>query len=34
MSWQELQELTNKLYTTPEPVVKRMQEILAATQVR
>jgi tripartite-type tricarboxylate transporter receptor subunit TctC len=34
VSWQELQELTHKLYATPEPVVKRMQEILAATQVR
>jgi tripartite-type tricarboxylate transporter receptor subunit TctC len=29
VSWQELTELTNKLYATPEPVAKRMQDIMA-----
>jgi tripartite-type tricarboxylate transporter receptor subunit TctC len=32
VTWQELHELTTKLYSTPEPVVKRMQEILAKAQ--
>lgn len=34
VSWQELQELTTKLYSTPEPVVRRMQEILVKAQVK
>ena len=29
VSWQELTELTTKLFSTPELVVKRMREIMA-----
>ncbi|HWG04357.1 MAG TPA: hypothetical protein VG271_05020, partial [Beijerinckiaceae bacterium] len=33
VSWQELTELTTRLYSTPEPVLKRMQEIMTKMQM-
>ena len=32
VSWQELTDLTTKLFATPEPVVKRMQAIMGQAQ--